>query len=106
MPDTHKEKISDTVELIPSKVPITSVTLADHIAVAAGKLVTTLQHYSTAPPPGIKIGDPIIQDVRQIANIFKIIYSMPASATSLPKPPSSIKLRPPLLASFPRVSKK
>ena len=54
MPATHKEIISNTVQLIPSKIHIPSVTLADHIAIAADTLVTTLQYYSTSPPPGIK----------------------------------------------------
>ena len=61
---THKEKITDTVHLLTFTIPIPSVTLADHIAMAADTLVEILQHYSTAPPPGIKVGDLIIQGVR------------------------------------------
>ena len=96
MPDTHKEKISDTVQLIPARIPIPSVTLADHIAHAADKLVAALQHYSTAPPPGIKIGDPTIQGVRQIANILKTMYPLP-TPTPLTHTPLSQPVHPPLV---------
>ena len=71
IPATHKEIISDTVLLIPSKIPIPSITLADHIAMAADILVSTLQHYSTSLLPGIKVGDPVIHGLQQISNIFK-----------------------------------
>ena len=64
MPATHKERISDTVQLIPSRIHIPSVTLADHIALAADNLAATLQHYSVVPPPGIKSRDPIMQGVQ------------------------------------------
>ena len=80
MPTTQKERICDTVQLIPHTIPIPSVTLADHIAIAAENLFATLHHYSTAPPPGIKIGDPIIQGVQKIAKILKTIYPLPQSA--------------------------
>ena len=60
IPATHKDKISDTVHLILSITTIPSVTFAYHIALAADNRVATLQHYLVAPPPGIKIGDPIM----------------------------------------------
>ena len=71
MPATHREIINDTVQLIPSTITIPTVKLTDHLTMAVDTLVETLQHYSTSPPPGIKIGDPIIQGVRKIANILK-----------------------------------
>ena len=98
MPETHKEKISDTVQLIPSRLPIPSATLEDHIAHAADKLVTALQHYSTTPPPGIIIGDPTIQGLRQIANILKTMYPMPS-----PPPPMPLPIIPPQPLSSPPI---
>ena len=73
IPSTHKEWISDTVQLIPHTIPIPSLILADHIAMTADTLVSTLQHYSTASPLGIKLGDPVIQGVKQISDILKAV---------------------------------
>ena len=81
----HKEKISDTVQLIPSTIPIPLVTLTDHIAMTTDNLVTMLQRYFTSPPPRIKIGNPIIQGVSQIANTLKTIYPLPTPTASIPK---------------------
>ena len=44
IPITHKLKISDTVQLIPSTVPIPMVSLGDHIRTAVDDLVASLQH--------------------------------------------------------------
>ena len=82
MPATHKEKISDTSQLIPSTIPIP---LVNHISMAADTLVTLLQRYSTSPPPRIKIGDPVIQGVMQIANILKTMYPLTTPIASIPK---------------------
>ena len=60
MPATHKERISDKVQFIPSKIPIPSVTLVGHIAMAAETLVSTLHHYSISLLPDIKLGDLVI----------------------------------------------
>ena len=103
MPATHKEKVSDTVQLIPHTIPIINVTLVDHVAIVADNLVATLQHYSISPPTGIKIGDPTIHGVHKIAKILKTIYPLPQPpATPLPSPtPTQPPATP--LSSPPRV---
>ena len=50
---------------------------------AADDLVSTLQHYTMAPPPGIKIGDPVMQGVKQIEQILKTMYPLPPPAPSM-----------------------
>ena len=87
MPATHKEKVSDTVQLIPHTIPIPAVTLTYHVAIATDNLVATLHHYTTSPPPGITIGDPIIQVMQKIAKILKKIYPLPQPPdTPIPAP--------------------
>ena len=64
-----------------------------HIDMVADTFVETFQHYSISPPLGIKIGDHVIQGARQITNILKTMYPIPAPMkpiTSTP-PPSIIK---------------
>ena len=60
--------------------------MANYTSHASDKLVAVLQHYSIAPPPGIKIGDPTIQGVRKIATILKTMYSMPSPSQPQPTP--------------------
>ena len=97
MSATHKEKISDTVQLITSSIPILSVTLIDHISMVVDTLVTILQHYSTSPPLGIKINDPIIQGVSQTSNILKTTYPLPTLTASIPKLTTSPIITQPIL---------
>ena len=63
MPATHKENISDTIQLIIHTIPIHYITISNHITIIAKNLVATLQDYSTAPLPGLKIGDSVMKGV-------------------------------------------
>lgn len=61
---THKAPFSNTVQLTPFTFLNSPVALTDYIAMSVDKLVTTLQHLSTSPHPGIKVSDHVIQGVR------------------------------------------
>ena len=76
---------------------VPALTLADHIVMAADTLVATLQYYSTSPHPEIKIGNPIIQGVRQIDNILKTMYPLPTPTALIPKLTTSPIITQPIL---------
>ena len=88
IPATHREQVTDTVQLIPNDIPLPTVTLQDHIAIAADHLVHTLKTFAISPPPGISPKDPTLQGIQIIASTLKKSYpfSRPSNLETRPPP--------------------
>jgi hypothetical protein len=93
-PRTQAYSIADTVSLHPSRVPLPRLSSADATRLAARDLVHTLQHPHPATP-FLQLGDPDIQALRQLADIFdRSILSHPSAPGVTPATSSAPGVKP------------
>ena len=81
-PTTKQERICDSVQFLPHKIPFPKVTIEDYIKQSVTDLVRLLQAPSSTTSPHLKYGDSTLNAFHDIAQSLQRIQSSPPSTSN------------------------
>ena len=82
-PATRKEKVCDTVEFLPHKIPFPKVTVEDYLCQAVTDIVSLLKVPPASTLPTLQYGNSTLNAFRQIANALNRAEPLPAPSETL-----------------------
>ena len=91
IPDTHSTRIADTVELIPSFIPIPKTTTEDYLRQSVGDIISIINEPTTTIP-SLTFGNSTKNAIQQVAQILHRALPLPP-----PVQPSSPQIIQPLV---------